>query len=396
METLIDANTEFGMDLLKTLMKDNPDGNIFYSTLSIAAALSMVLLGARHNTAQQMEKVLHFTEITGSKCSKDSPVSGTKCDKPGGPHEQFKTLLSAINQHSKDYALSMANRLYGSNTYNFLQQYLDCTKELYHAELERVDFRNSTEEVRKKINSWVESQTNGKIKDLFASGSIDPRAVLILVNAIYFKGKWKVEFNKKDTHEEPFWTSKNKSKQVQMMFLKDKFNLAKINNPSMEILELPYHRDELSMFILLPTNKEAQDQLERELTSIKLKEWTSSANMKKEKMNVFIPKFKLEEKYLLKSVLQTMGMTDVFVEGKADLSGMSRNHERNLIVSKVIHKAYIDINEEGTEAAASTGVEVVPVSVELLPEFRANHPFIFFIKHNETGSILFSGRYSSP
>ncbi|XP_067323624.1 serpin B4-like [Anolis sagrei] len=396
MGTLIDANTGFAVDLLKILMKHNCEGNIFCSPLSISAALSMTLMGARGNTAKQMEKVLHFTEITGSGCSNDIPVTEAQCDRPGGPHEQFKALLSAINQPTKDYALSIANRLYGSNKYEFLQQYLHCTKELYHAELERVDFENATEEVRKKINSWVESQTNCKIKDLFPSGAIDDDAVLILVNGIYFKGKWKMAFDKKDTHEELFWTNKNQSKQVQMMSLEDEFNLSKIKNPPLQVLELPYHQDELSMFILLPDNKISPDQFERELTYMTLKEWTSSANMKKQKMKVFIPKFRLEEKYELKPILKAMGMTDMFLLGKADLSGMSQNHDRNLLVSKVIHKAYVDVNEEGTEAAAATGVEVVPESAEILPEFKANRPFIFFIRHNNTGSILFSGRCSSP
>uniref|UniRef100_H9G4A4 Serpin B7 n=1 Tax=Anolis carolinensis TaxID=28377 RepID=H9G4A4_ANOCA len=396
MRTLTDENTAFAVELLKILLKNNQEGNIFCSPLSISAALSMVLLGARGNTAKQMEKVLHFTEITGSGSSKNAPVTGAQCDTSGGPHEQFKALLSAINQPTKDYALSTANRLYGSNSYEFLQQYLHSTKELYHAELERVDFRNATEEVRKKINSWVEGQTNGKIKDLFASGSISQDAVLILVNAIYFKGKWKMQFDPKNTHEAPFWTSKNQSKQVQMMFLKDEFNLAEIKNPPLQVLELPYDQDELSMLILLPDNKESPDQLEKELTYVKLKEWTSTANMKKQKMRVFIPKFKLELKYELVPILEAMGMTDVFLQGKADLSGMSKSQDRNLVVSKVIHKAYVDVNEEGTEAAAATGVEVVPLSAEFLPEFRADRSFIFLIRHNKTKSILFSGRYSSP
>nr|XP_060630710.1 serpin B4-like [Anolis sagrei ordinatus] len=395
MGTLIDSNNKFAVDLLKILMKDNHEGNIFCSPLSISAALSMTLMGARGNTAEQMEKVLHFTEITGSGCSKDIPVTGAQCDKPGGPHEQFKALLSAINKPTKDYALSIANRLYGSNNYEFLQQYLHCTKELYHAELESVDFRNATEEVQKKINSWVESQTEGKIKDLFPSGTISSDAALILVNAIYFKGKWKVMFDKKKTYEEFFGTSKNQKKKVQMMFQEDEFNMAEINDPLLKILELPY-QGTLNMFILLPACKESLDQLERELTYAKMKEWMSSAKIKTQKMRVLIPKFKLEEKYELKPILKAMGMTDVFLQGKADLSGMSKNQNRDLVVSKVTHKAYVDVNEEGTEAAAGTGVEVVPKHAVILPEFKADRPFIFLIEDSETESIMFIGRCSSP
>ncbi|KAJ7338471.1 hypothetical protein JRQ81_012349 [Phrynocephalus forsythii] len=330
MNSLVTANSEFCVDLFKELLKSSSDENIFFSSLSVSAALGMVSLGARGETVTQMEK-----------------VAGAQCDRPGGPHEQFKSLLSSINQHTKNYSLSIANRLYGSNTYRFHQHYLDCTKKLYNAGLERVDFKHSTEEARKKINSWVESQTNGKIQNILED--IDPEAALILVNAIYFKGKWQQQFDKRNTHEAPFWTLKHHSKNVPMMFLKGKFNLAKINNPSMQVLELPYDSCDLSMFILLPENKEYPHQLGVGLTWAKLHEWTSSTHTKHQKMEVLIPKFKMEEKYSLKPILEALGMTDVFEEGKADLSGMSESDAQNLVVSRVIHKSYVEVSEEETK-----------------------------------------------
>ncbi|XP_062986362.1 serpin B11-like isoform X2 [Elgaria multicarinata webbii] len=394
MTTLIDANNEFSMDLFKKIMKEYHRENIFISPLSASAGLAMVLLGAAGDTAKQMEKVLHFNEITGSGGPKDLPVSGTQCDKPGGPQAQFKALLSAINHHTKNYALSVASRLYGSDQYEFHQQYLQCTKELYNAELERVDFLHAAEEARKKINSWVESQTNGKIKDLFPSKSLDPSAILVLVNAIYFKGKWQLKFKEDYTHEAPFYTDQTHSKNVQMMFQQGKFKLAKITNPAMQILELPYDNDELSMIILLPDVKGPLCQLQRELTYAKLKEWTSSANMRQQTVRLFLPKFKLEEKYELIEALSDLGITDLFTRGKADLSGMSGSPD--LVVSTVIQKSYIEVTEEGTEAAAATGVEIVPTSMPLLLEFRADHSFLFFIRDNKTGCFPFSGKYFSP
>ncbi|XP_061446438.1 serpin B3-like [Rhineura floridana] len=389
MALLSDANTKFAIDVFNRVLTETPTGNIFFSPFSVSAALGMVDLGARGDTAKQMEKVLHFNEITGSGSSVNSCATEMKCDKPGGPHIQFKALLSAINQHSKNYTLSTANRLYGEEKYTFLPQYLYCTKEMYHAELEKVDFKNAAEEVRKKINAWVESQTNGKIKDLLPSDSIDASTLLVLVNAIYFKGSWKFRFDKKHTHEATFWTDKNQSKTVQMMSLEGEFNVAKMKNPPMQVLQLPYDNNDLSMFILLPDNRGGADEIE--LTYTKFQEWTSLEKMQKKKLNIFVPKFKLEEAYDLEKILIALGMTDLFSDEKADLSGMTGSHA--LKVSRVVHKAYVEVNEEGTEAAAATGV---PSTTSLPPEFRVNHTFFFCIIHNQTKSILFIGKCSSP
>lgn len=394
MNSLVEANTNFAVDLLKWMEKKHSTENIFFSPFNITAALSMVHLGSRGNTADEMGKVLHFDKITGSQSSTDLLSSPAQCDKPGGPHNQFKELLAAINQPTNNYTLSTANRLYASNIYEFRQQYLQCSKDLYHAELERVDFENAAEAVRKQINSWVESQTNGKITDLFPKGSITRATVLTLVAAIYFKGKWKTEFDPSNTHEADFWITKDRSKKVQMMSQRGKFNLARIANPAMRVLEFPYDKEGLSMFILLPDHKGATDEIVRQLTSAKLQEWTSSTSMENTEMRVFLPKFKMEAAYPLISILREMGMNDVFISGKADLSGMSENND--LVVSEVLHKSYIEVNEEGTEAAAATGAVVVVTSAPIIPEFKVDSPVIFLIRHNPTKSILFVGKVSSP
>ncbi|XP_015278260.1 PREDICTED: serpin B3-like [Gekko japonicus] len=390
MSTLTEANTKFCVDLFKVLAKETPKKNVFFSPVSVSAALAMVQFGARGDTAKQMERALCFDEVTGSGSS--PPAAGAQCDRPGGLHSQFKELMAAINRHTKNYALSIANRLYGAEQYEFLQQYLRCIKELHGAELERVDFQRATEEVRKKINSWVESQTNGKIKNLFPPDSITASTVLVLVNAIYFKGKWQREFKKTDTKEAPFWISQSQSKNVQMMCQKDVFHWAEIQTPPIQVLELPYDQGDLSMIILLPHGKEGLDQLQEELTYTKFKEWSCQSNMKKEKLDVCLPKFKLEENYLLPAPLQALGMKDVFSREKADLTGMSER--RDLFVSAVVHKAYVEVNEEGTEAAAATGATIETTSAR--PGFRADRPFLFCIRHNKTQSILFVGTVRDP
>ncbi|XP_006039325.2 leukocyte elastase inhibitor-like, partial [Alligator sinensis] len=281
------------------------------------------------------------------------------------------------------------------------QQYLKCTETLYHAELEAVDFRNALEETRKKINTWVEEQTSGKIKELFTEGILGSNTVLVLVNAIYFKGKWTSEFKKEDTKERPFRLNKNQTKNVQMMFQNGYYNLAIIEEPEIQVLELPYGNEEggeLSMFIFLPKdikdNSTGLEQLDSALIYKKFVEWTTMTKMHKQNVNVYLPRFKMQESYDLGETLQAMGMLDVFDPSKADLSGMNGN--RNLAVSKAIHKSYVDVNEEGTAAAAATGVTTIFTSSGMPCVFKADHPFLFLIKNNVTKSILFYGQCTSP
>ncbi|KFW79764.1 Serpin B10, partial [Manacus vitellinus] len=237
-----------------------------------------------------------------------------------------------------------------------------------------------------------------KIKDLFSTGFIDPSTVLVLVNAMYFKGKWAAEFKKEDTKEAYFHLNKNESRTVQMMFQEGYFNMAILEEPKMKVIELLYFNNELSMFILLPEDDcedfTGLEQLECALTYEKLAEWTSSARMEPLKVKVYLPQFKMEESYVLNKTLQEMGVMNVFDWGKADLSGISK--KGGLVVSKAIQKTIVEVNEEGTEAACATGLLAMPLCCPLTYEFKADHPFLFFIRHNQTNTILFFGRYCSP
>ncbi|XP_071767969.2 leukocyte elastase inhibitor [Centroberyx gerrardi] len=379
MATLSSSNTVFALELFRTLSQANPGGNIFISPLSISSALAMVYLGAKGDTATQMAKALSF--------SLDKDV-----------HTAFQTLSADVNSPSASYILKLANRLYGENTFNFLPDFLKATQKFYHADLKAVNFMGAPEECRVDINTWVEQQTENKIKDLLKPGTVSTMTRMALVNAIYFKGNWMNRFDEANTKEMPFKLNQNETKPVQMMYQMKKLPFNYVPDYSLQILELPYMEEELSMFVLLP--EESADgsdpllKLEKELTQEKLDEWTNRDNMDiHSEILVHLPKFKLEEQYELNEPLGKLGMTDVFCGAKADLSGM--NGEGGLFLSTVAHKAFVEVNEEGTEAAAATAglIAFCMLSEE---HFTADHPFLFFIRHNKTKSILFLGRFSSP
>uniref|UniRef100_A0AAY5KQY1 Leukocyte elastase inhibitor n=1 Tax=Esox lucius TaxID=8010 RepID=A0AAY5KQY1_ESOLU len=357
-------------------------GNVFYSPLSISSALAMVSLGARGNTTTQMSKTLHLHK------AKDDV------------HVCFSKLMGELNKKGAPYKLSLANRLYGDQSYKFVETFLHNTKKYYNAELEAVDFKSNAETVRQNINTWVEKQTADKIKDLLPKGIVDDLTRLVLVNAIYFKGNWEKKFKDTSTKDVQFRLNKNKRKPVKMMHQKAKFPLTFIPEANCQILELPYAGKQLSMLIMLPNDIEdgttGLEKLEKELTYDNFVNWTKPDRMYLEEVQVGLPKFKLEENLDLKDTLVSMGMIDAFDHSRSDFSGMSPNND--LVLSKVVHKAFVEVNEEGTEAAAATAaIMMLGCALPLVtPTFIADHPFLFFIRHNPTQSILFYGRYSSP
>ncbi|XP_010215475.1 PREDICTED: serpin B12 [Tinamus guttatus] len=407
--------TEFCLDLYKECNRNAEGTNIVFSPMSISIALALVELGAKHSSASQIKKVLHLREDTGrmSLGSAESTAPETKveqsqerqpyfspCSTDGGTHhEAFHELLLRLQNLDKRYILNLANNLFVQQEFELQQRYLMCAKELYRAILQRVDFQNALETAREKINSWVESQTQGKIKELFAPGVIDSHAVLVLVNVIYFKASWEHKFEEKNTKERAFRLNQNESKPVQMMYQKGKFKIGYIEEIGAQILELPYVLKTLSMFILLPEDMadgstNGLEQIERSMTYEKLVLWTSSEYMSEGTVEVYLPRFKLEGSFDLNTFLQAMGMTDVFLESKADLSAMS--FSKTLFLSKFVHKTYVEVNEEGTVAAGATGAVIVRRSLPLTEVFLADHPFMFFIRHNPTGIILFFGKLCLP
>uniref|UniRef100_A0A452Q917 Serpin family B member 1 n=1 Tax=Ursus americanus TaxID=9643 RepID=A0A452Q917_URSAM len=350
MEQLSTANTHFAVDLFRSLNKDNPTGNIFISPLSISSALAMIFLGTRGNTAAQVSKVSR--------------------------NEQNQPAFSCVS-------LLMSKKL--STEYAFGLH--------FSANQMSVPIWNSDMWIFKKANCIV----LGKIPELLAAGVVDSMTKLVLVNAIYFKGSWEDEFGKEDTVDTPFRLNKKDKKTVKMMYQKKKFPFGYIQDLKCRVLELPYRGRELSMIILLPDDIEDEStglkKIEEQLTLEKLCEWTKAENLDRVEVNVHLPKFKLEESYNLNSHLAHLGVQDLF-NSKADLSGMSG--ARDLFISKIVHKSFVEVNEEGTEAAAATAGIATFAMMMHEENFVADHPFIFFIRHNPSSNILFLGRLSSP
>jgi serpin B len=368
---VVEGNNQFALDLYAKLRGEKAD-NLFFSPYSISTALAMTYAGARGQTEKEMAQVLHF------QVPQDRLPSA------------FASLMAKLRSEKEGNQLRIANRLWGQQGYQFLPEFLRVTREEYKAELALQDFVTKAEEARKTINAWVEKQTEEKIKDLIPPGVLNQLTRLVLTNAIYFKGKWASQFDKKATGEAPFKLTPTKTASVPMMHRKDKFKYGTVDDA--QILELPYVGDELSMLMVLPQAVDGLAELEKRLTPANLGKWLSAR--RKQEVNVYLPRFTMTSQFQMNEVLKSMGMPSAFAPDAADFSGM--DGKRDLFISAVIHKAYVDVNEEGTEAAAATGVVMGITSVQITPEFRADHPFVFLIRDNRTGAILFVGRVANP
>jgi len=369
--SVVDNNNQFALELYSEL---DDDKNIFFSPYSIAAALAMAYEGADGQTADEMADVLNLPEDAMMRRS------------------SYARIHNLINKQDKEYELYSANAFWAQKDYPFLQDYTNTIEKYYAAEANNLDFVHKTEESRQTINTWVEEHTNGKIKDIIPAGAVNALTRLVLTNAVYFKGDWVLKFDKKKTTDAPFYITPEETVQVKMMGLtgqKAKFNYVFLPEEELQIIELPYEGEELSMLILLP-KENGMDSLEESLTVENLNKWKSS--MHETKINVYMPKFEFETKYSLPQVLSEMGMPTAFSD-KADFSKMDGT--KDLYISKVIHQAYIKVDEEGTEAAAATAV-IVAMKSAMPNEFRADRPFIFMIQEKTAGGILFMGKVADP
>jgi serpin B len=363
-------NNRFAFDLYARLRAGQPH-NLFLSPASLSTALAMTYAGARGQTAEQMAQVLHFR------------LPRAKLD------QAFGDLRRSWDVQGKErgYRLSVANRLWGQQGFNFLPGFLAATREHYGAELAQVDFARQAEQARHRINAWVEEQTQGKIRGLLEPDVLDAMTRLVLTNAIYFKGEWTKPFPKKATQAALFHVSAREQTDAPLMYLMGDFRYWA--GDGLKVLELPYGNGDLGMLVLLPDAIEGLSTLEAKLTAANLSRWQSG--LRKQKVRVYLPRFKLTSQFQLAEVLKGMGMPRAFMPGQADLTGMSSEEE--LFLSAVIHKAFVDVNEEGTEAAAATGVVVGRLAAIAEPAvFRADHPFVFLIRDSQTGSVLFLGR----
>jgi serpin B len=370
----VTGNTAFALDLYDKL-RTQP-GNLFLSPYSISSALAMTCGGARGNTEKQMAAALRFT------------VPQERL------HPGFATLQNRLNaiQQKKQVKLAIANSLWPQKGYEFLPGFVALCRDRYAAQPVAVDFAGATEAARKQINDWVEAKTNRKIQELFKPGVLDAQTRLVLANAIYFKGDWATPFDKQFTQELPFHLANGKQVTAPLMTRQAQFGYAAIAD--LQVLDLPYAGNALSMTILLPAKADGLAALEAQLTVAKLDAWLKA--MQNREVNVVLPKFKTTAEFSLGETLQSLGMRDAFAGGQADFSGMTG--KKDLFISAVVHKAFVEVNEEGTEAAAATGVGMALTAAmpQEPPVFRADHPYLFLIRDNQTGSVLFLGRVVDP
>jgi len=369
-QKVVNANNQFAFDLYSELTKSET-GNIFYSPYSISAALAMTYEGAKGKTAEEMKSVCHFPENSILR-------------------PNFAAIYNKINEKSNAYELRTGNALWVQQNYPLLEDYTSRVEKYYGGKAANLDFMKETEKSRQTINSFIEEQTNNKIKDLIPPKILNRLTRLVLTNAIYFKGTWEWEFDKSNTHERNFKITPTNVVKTPMMYMepdKAKFNYADFKE--LQILELPYKGEKISMLILLP--KENLDSIEP-LTAEKLNEYKSQ--MQETKLDaIYLPKFEFDTKYFMKKILSSLGMPTAF-SNTADFSGMTGN--KDLYISSVIHQAYVKVDEKGTEAAAATAINIEWEAAMPTNVFRADHPFIFIIQEKDTGNILFLGRVVNP
>jgi serpin B len=389
-ETVVKGNNDFALKLY-TKLAEQQEGNLFFSPYSISTALAMTYAGARGRTEAQMAEVMHFPTAASTQPGAELLPRSTRDQKQF--HSTFGTITKSLNDRGEKgaYELIVANALWGQKGYGFLRKFLELIEASYGGKLNEVDFIGATESARQRINAWVEKKTRGKIKDLIAKGVLDTMTRLVLTNAIYFKGNWANQFQEEETRDAPFTLLDGEKIVVPMMNQTGEFKY--METEGFQGLELPYIDEELSMIIFLPKKFDSLNEFEKKLTCENLSRWL--VELRKQKVIVSIPKFKMTSQFALAEVLKSLGMTDAF-SVNADFSGM--NGKKDLFISAVIHKAYVDVNEEGTEAAAATAVVVSRAAIQPKPTpiFRADHPFVFVIRDNKSGSILFVGRVANP
>ena len=377
---LVAGNTVFSFDLYQAARAS--DGNLVYSPYSISLAFAMVYGGAAGETARQMADVLHYNL----------------------PSEQLHPALNALdlaltnrpNQSAgvpeKDrFQLSIANSTWAQQDYSFLPTYLDLVALNYGASIHLVDFRNAAEQARKQVNDWVSERTNKRIQDILPIGSVDPRTALVLANAIYFKAQWEAEFDAGFTSPGPFHLLDGSTVDVPMMQKHPEENYAYTEGDGWQAVSLPYKGGLADMIILLPELGTFKD-FEASLTAEKYQQIVST--LQSQTVILSLPKFQFDARLGLKDALVGMGMQDAFTENVADLSGMDGTHL--LYLSDAFHKAFIAVDEKGTEAAAATAAIAVPASMPSGADMQIDRPFLFFIRDVPSGTILFMGSVLDP
>ncbi len=367
---LVSSSSEFGFNLFKKINKVEAQNNIFISPLSVSMALGMALNGASGTTYDAMKSTLEFSSLTKQQIN-----------------ETYQSLIGLLTKSDPKVTFNIANSIWYKNTFNFKKEFIDINKKYFNAEVESLDFTNNNSV--NIINNWVNEKTNGKISKIVEK--IPQNIIMYLINAIYFKGTWKYEFNKKSTQQDIFNDINGNQITCNMMAQKNKFLY--YSNSDLQIIDLPYGNENFSMVVILPAwGKNVNEVIEQ----LDKNTWNNYlSNLKKEEGTIQLPKFKLENKYLLNKVLKQLGMEIAFDKGKADFTNM--NKSGGIYIDEVLHKTFVQVDEEGTEATAVTSVSFGVTSAGgngfLM---RVDRPFVFIIKEKNSNSILFMGKVIKP
>jgi serpin B len=371
---LTQGNNAFAVDLYGQLRAQ--PGNLFFSPESISTAFAMAYAGAHGQTATQMEHVFHYTLP------------------PERLHPAMGALLTGINAAHPHYELHEADALWAEQGATFLPDFLKTMQDDYSAGLHRVDFEHAPEAARGTINAWVAQETNDRIQNLIGPGALTPQSRLVLTNAIYFKGSWVDPFDANDTESGDFYLSAKQTVKTPLMHRTGDYYY--YDGGTFQELELPYKGGDLAMLVLLPKQTDGLPALEKQITPAAVKTRIEKLEYA-DKVILTLPRFTMTQQFELNGALSAMGMPLAF-SGSADFSGMTGKPD--FTISAAIHKAFIDVNEQGTEAAAATAVMMTATAMPMQEPppivFRADHPFLFLIRDLRTGEILFMGRLQDP
>ncbi|KAL1777715.1 serpin I2 [Sigmodon hispidus] len=364
--TVAQKHAEFAIDLYKSICFSHKN-NIIFSPLGTTVLLGMVQLGAKGKAKQQILQTLRMQESS-----------------TGEEFSVLKSLFSAISKRKQEFTFNLASALYLQEGFIVKETYLHGNKEFFQSTTKLVDFLDA-KSCAETINTWVESKTDGKIKNMFTEEEFGPLTRLVLVNAIYFKGDWKQKFRKEDTEMSDFSKKDGSIVKVPMMkaLLRTKYGYFSESFMTCQVLELPYKADEFSAVFILPTEDVSIDEVEKQVTAHHIRRWFSELH--EEEVEVSLPRFKVEQKLDFKEALYSLNITEIF-SGGSDLSGITDSSE--VYVSRVIQKVFFEINENGSEAAISSGVNIPAIMSLTQTQFLANHPFLFIMKHIQTGNVF--------
>jgi len=365
---------EFAVDMYRELAAE--DGNLFFSPASISTALAMTWAGAGGETAMETATVLHL----------NSDREKVLAD--------YSQLLIGLAGNDSTFTLNVANRLWGQKSFPFNPTYISQIQNYFGGGFEAMNFAANADRERQAINQWVANRTEDRIQDLLPAGTITGDTRLVLTNAVYFLGDWVFPFPARGTKDEDFHTAGGTTIKTPTMKLKKK--LLYYSDDSLAMLALPYLGDNLEFVVILPHDKKGLPDVEASLNTSALQKNIEA--MSPQKMDVHLPRLNLAQSFKLNEVLQKLGMEKAFSEKAADFSGMS--DVGGLIISSVVHKSFLKVDEKGTEAAAATGVSIAVTSMPMPSKpptpFIADHPFLFLIRQKDTGAILFMGRMNNP